>query len=85
MNTKEQVFGWWIEISQDKINQPIYKHYSGVFKSYYEAELYKNQYIADLIHKNPKIVDIQIEQCQPKQPSIYINFFPICPWGFGGK
>ena len=69
MNKELQEFelhecGWWIEILTDK---PSYKYYFGVFETYWEAEWCKNGYIQDLEEEGAKIIDIQIEKCQPKQ------------------
>lgn len=65
-------FGWWIEILTDN---PSYIYYFGVFESYWEAEWHKNGYIEDLEEEEAKIIDIQIEQCQPKQVTI-----PVIPF-----
>ncbi len=67
MNQKTQELGWWLKILTDK---PMYIYYFGVFQTYYEAEWQKNGYIQDLIQEGSEIVDIQIEQCQPKELTI---------------
>ena len=64
---KIQKFGWWIGILTSK---PDYIYYFGVFNSYREAELSKNDYIQDLKEEKAKIIDIQIKQCQPKQLTV---------------
>lgn len=71
-NRKE--FGWWIEILT---NNPDYIYYFGAFNSYWEAEQSKDTYIRDLEEERAKIVEIKIEQCQPKQLTIPClhNFF----------
>ena len=69
MNQKTQESGWWLKILTDK---PMYIYYFGVFKTYSEAESYKNGYIQDLRQEESEIVDIQIKQCQPKQLTISV-------------
>lgn len=64
MNEKIPEFGWWIKIAT---SQPMYIYYFGPFNNYYEAERYKYGYIQDLSQEGSHIVDIQINQCQPKQ------------------
>ena len=65
MNQKIQIqeFGWWIEILTDN---PRYIYYFGPFDSYWEAEWHKNGYIHDLKEEEAKIINIEIEKCQPK-------------------
>lgn len=71
-NTKK--FGWWIEILT---NNPDYIYYFGAFNSYWEAEQSKDMYIQDLEEEKAKIVEVEIEQCQPKRLTIPYsrNFF----------
>ena len=65
-NTPE--FGWWIEILT---NEPDYIYYFGAFNSYLEAEEYKDIYIQDLEEEKAKIVGVEIEQCQPRELTIF--------------
>lgn len=62
-----QEFGWWIKISTKR---PSYTYYFGTFSSYWELQRLKDGYIQDLVEEGAKIVDIQIERCQPKQLTI---------------
>ena len=70
MNQKTQEFGWWLKILTDK---PMYIYYFGDFNSYLGAESAKNGYIQDLIQEGSEIIEIQIEQCQPKQLTIPVK------------
>ena len=65
-------FGWWIEILTDK---PSYIYYFGDFKTYWEAEWNKSGYVQDLEEEGAKIINIQVEQCKPKQLTISIMPF----------
>ena len=69
---KTEKFGWWIKILT---NKPDYIYYFGVFDSYWEAEWCKKGYIKDLEEEKAEIVDIEIEQCQPKQLTIPVIFY----------
>ena len=69
---KTQKFGWWVKILT---NKPNYIYYFGVFDNYQEAESCKKGYIQDLEEEKAEIVDIEIEQCQPKQITVPIIFF----------
>lgn len=42
----------------------------GVFESQWSAEWLKNGYIQDLQQEGTEIIDVQIQQCQPKQLTI---------------
>ena len=57
-------FGWWIIILT---NNPNYMYYFGPFDNYWEAGWCKNGYVQDLKEEKAKIIDIEIEQCQPRQ------------------
>ncbi len=85
MNQKAQKFGWWIEILTNEVNKQIHIYYFEVFESFYQAETQKEQYIQYLTQKHSEIIDIQIEQCQPKELTVYLSFFPICLWRFCSK
>ena len=61
MNQKQE-YSWWVKILADK---PTYIYYFGPFKSYYEAELCKNDYIQDLSQEEDYMISTQINQCQP--------------------
>jgi hypothetical protein len=70
MDRQIQEFGWWIEILTAN---PMYIYYFGAFDNYYEAVRYKNGYIQDLSREGSLILDIQINQCQPKQLTICVE------------
>lgn len=72
MNEKLQKFGWWIEILT---NNPNYLYYFGSFDNYWEAEWSKNGYIQDLEEERAIIVNIEINQCQPKKLDMPIVSF----------
>ena len=61
---KVHEFGWWIEILTDN---PNYIYYFGPFDSYWEAEWHKSGYIEDLEAEKARIVNVEIEKCQPRQ------------------
>ena len=69
MNKKTQEFSWWIKILA---NEPMCIYYFGPFNSYYEAQWYENGYIKDLNREGSYIIDIQINQHQPKELTIAI-------------
>ena len=85
MNQKAQKFGWWIEILTNEVNKPPYIYYFEVMDSFYQAEIAKDQYIQYLSQKHSEIINIQIEQCKPKELTVYLTFFPICTGRFWGK
>ena len=67
MKQKTKELGWWIKIVTDK---PLYIYYFGVFDSYSEAVKYQGGYIEDLSKEGSNIVNIDIQNCQPKQLTI---------------
>ncbi len=72
MDEKAQELDWWIEILT---NNPSCIYYFGPFESYWEAEWAKNGYIQDLDQEKAEIVNIEIEQCQPKELTIPATSF----------
>ncbi len=70
MNQQIPEFGWWLKISTTK---PMYIYYFGVFDSYYETVIHKNDYIQDLNREGSLIIDLQINRCQPKQLTICVE------------
>lgn len=73
MSKMIQECSWWIEILT---NSPNYLYYFGPFDSYWEAEWSKNGYIKDLEEEKAIIVDVEINQCEPKRLDM-----PIVPFG----
>ena len=67
MSENAEEFGWWIEILT---NNPNYIYYFGAFDSCREAEQSQNMYIQDLEEEKAEIVEIEIEQCQPRKLTI---------------
>lgn len=67
MNEEAIEFGWWIRIVTAK---PICTYYFGPFESRWLAEYHKNGYVQDLKEEGAKLIDIDIEQCQPKELTI---------------
>lgn len=59
---------WWVEIVTKK---PDCKYYFGPFASHREAQLYQLGYIEDLERERPKLISIEIKQCQPKELTIF--------------
>ena len=77
MNKKPQEFelhefGWWIGILT---GNPSYKYYFGDFETYWEARWAVNGYIQDLEEEGAKILDVEIERCQPKHLTIDVMPF----------
>ncbi len=67
MNQEQPEFGWWLKIVTAK---PLCIYYFGVFESQWAAESLKNGYIQDLQEERAKMIEVQIQQCQPKQLTI---------------
>lgn len=67
---KMEEFNWWIEILTDN---PRHIYYFGAFNSYWAAKQAKNDYIQDLEEEGAKIVNAEIEQCQPEELTICIE------------
>jgi hypothetical protein len=59
---------WWVEIVTKK---PDCKYYFGPFASHREAQLSQLGYIEDLERERPKLIAIEIKQCQPKELTIF--------------
>lgn len=57
-------FGWWMRILTDN---PNYMYYFGPFDSYWEAEWRKSGYVQDLEEEKAKVINIEIEKCQPEK------------------
>ena len=74
MSENAEEFGWWIEILT---SNPDYIYYFGAFDSCWEAEQSKSIYIQDLEEEKAEIVEVEIEQCQPRELTIPYprNFF----------
>lgn len=72
MNKKIQESSWWIVILT---NSPNYLYYFGPFDSYWESEWSKTGYIQDLEQEKSIIVNIEINQCQPKRLDMPIVSF----------
>jgi len=61
---------WWVEIVTKK---PDCKYYFGPFASHRVAQLSQLGYIEDLERERPKLIAIEIKQCQPKELTIFEN------------
>lgn len=59
---------WWVEIVTKK---PDCKYYFGPFASHREAQISQLGYIEDLERERPKLIAIEIKQCQPKELTIF--------------
>ncbi len=59
---------WWVEIVTKK---PDCVYYFGPFVSHREAQLSQLCYIEDLERERPKLIAIEIKQCQPKDLTIF--------------
>ncbi len=59
---------WWVEIVTKK---PDCVYYFGPFVSHREAQLSQLGYIEDLERERPKLIAIEIKQCQPKDLTIF--------------
>lgn len=59
---------WWVEIITIK---PDCKYYFGPFASHREAQLSQLGYIEDLERERPKLIAIEIKQCQPEELTIF--------------
>jgi hypothetical protein len=59
---------WWVEIVTKK---PDCTYYFGPFASHREAQLSQLGYIEDLEQERPKLIAIEIKQCQPKELTIF--------------
>ena len=59
---------WWVEIVT---KNPDCKYYFGPFVSHREAQLSQLGYIEDLERERPKLIAIEIKQCQPKELTIF--------------
>jgi hypothetical protein len=59
---------WWVEIIT---KQPDCKYYFGPFESHREAQLSQLGYIEDLERERPKLIAIEIKQCQPEELTIF--------------
>ncbi|GAB4205530.1 MAG: hypothetical protein Fur006_61720 [Coleofasciculaceae cyanobacterium] len=59
---------WWVEIVTKK---PDCTYYFGPFASHREAQLSQLGYIEDLERERPKLIAIEIKQCQPKELTIF--------------
>ena len=67
MNQEQPEFGWWLKIVTAK---PLCIYYFGVFENQWSAECLKKGYINDLQQEGAEIIEVQIQQCQPKQLTI---------------
>ena len=59
---------WWVEIITKK---PDCTYYFGPFASHREAQLSQLGYIEDLERERPKLIAIEIKQCQPRDLTIF--------------
>lgn len=59
---------WWVKIMTKK---PDCTYYFGPFASHREAQLSQLGYIEDLERERPKLIAIEIKQCQPKELTIF--------------
>lgn len=59
---------WWVEIITKK---PDCTYYFGPFASHREAQLSQLGYIEDLERERPKLIAIEIKQCQPRELTIF--------------
>jgi hypothetical protein len=59
---------WWVEIVTKK---PDCTYYFGPFVSHREAQLSQLGYLEDLEQERPKLIAIEIKQCQPKELTIF--------------
>lgn len=59
---------WWVEIVTKK---PDCTYYFGPFASHREAQLSQLGYLEDLEQERPKLIAIEIKQCQPKELTIF--------------
>jgi hypothetical protein len=59
---------WWVEIITKK---PDCTYYFGPFASHREAQLSQLGYLEDLEQERPKLIAIEIKQCQPKELTIF--------------
>ena len=59
---------WWVEIVT---KTPDCKYYFGPFVSHRQAQLSQLGYIEDLERERPKLISIEIKQCQPKELTIF--------------
>lgn len=59
---------WWVEIITRK---PDCTYYFGPFASHREAQLSQLGYIEDLERERPKLIAIEIKQCQPEELTIF--------------
>src|SRR4028119_1554812 len=69
MSYLEEVgMAWWVEIITKK---PDCTYYFGPFASHREAQLSQLGYLEDLEQERPKLIAIEIKQCQPKELTIF--------------
>jgi hypothetical protein len=59
---------WWVEIVTKK---PDCTYYFGPFASHMEAQISQLGYIEDLEQERPKLIAIEIKQCQPEELTIF--------------
>lgn len=59
---------WWVEIVTKK---PDCTYYFGPFASHMEAQISQLGYIEDLEQERPKLIAIEIKQCQPTELTIF--------------
>ena len=63
-----QQMAWWIKITTE-VPKCIY--FFGPFDSLSEAQLLQNGYIEDLKGENALGINIEIQQCEPKELTIF--------------
>lgn len=61
---------WWVEIITKK---PDCIYYFGPFASHREAQISQLGYIEDLERERPKLIAIEIKQCQPTELTIFAD------------
>ncbi|MBW4561020.1 MAG: DUF1816 domain-containing protein [Mojavia pulchra JT2-VF2] len=61
-------FAWWVEIIT---NHPGCTYYFGPFMNSQEAQTFLPAYIEDLEQEGTQEIRFQIQQCQPKELTIF--------------
>ncbi|HEY9652531.1 MAG TPA: DUF1816 domain-containing protein [Coleofasciculaceae cyanobacterium] len=59
---------WWVKIVT---KNPDCIYYFGPFVSHREAQISQLGYIEDLERERPQLITIEIQQCQPKELTIF--------------
>lgn len=67
MNRKFVEFGWWVRIIT---TNPNCLYYFGAFENASEAELAKGGYVEDLELEGAKLIEIEVEKCQPGEITV---------------